>query len=244
MPGGEKEGGSPHEPATPQKLLSSSQQKGTGKLTSDTVHPGMVRRGVAKEGQTIYEYKQTSSNADDRAEARMAARLSEEGYDVHFRANDKGGDLEVEGVRTEVKHSHAGDIANQMRKAAQQGVDQVIIDGSTVGLTEEQVRAGIDKYEGLAGEMVAGESRVRNPKMRDLKTAFIVTGDGTMYIYHRGTSLRRLTERRSRRHARSSRARRRRRMWLAKCWPKLRAYCRTVWWLTMMPRAASNSSTM
>lgn len=77
----------------------------------------------------------------------------------------------------------------RMRKAAQQGVDQVIIDGSTVGRTEEQVRAGIDKYEGLAGEMVAGESRVRNPKMRDLKTAFIVTGDGTIYIYHRVTSL-------------------------------------------------------
>jgi hypothetical protein len=189
VPGGEKEGGSPHEPATPQKLLSSRQQKGTGKLTSDPVHPGMVRRGEAKAGETIYEYKQNSSKPDDRAEARMAARLAEEGYDVHFRANDKGGDLEVDGVKTEVKHSHAGNIANQMSKAAQQGVDQVIIDGSTVGLTEEQVRAGIDKYEALAQEMVAGESRQRNPKLRDLKTAFIVTGDGTMHIYHRGTSL-------------------------------------------------------
>jgi len=27
-------------------------------------------------------------------------------------------------------------------------------------------------------------------------------------------------------------------------WPNLRAHCRTVSWLTMMPRAASNSSTM
>ncbi len=37
---------------------------------------------------------------------------------------------------------------------------------------------------------------------------------------------------------------RRRRIWLANCWPNLRAHCRTVLWLTMMPRAASNSSTM
>ena len=37
---------------------------------------------------------------------------------------------------------------------------------------------------------------------------------------------------------------RRRRIWLANGWPNLRAHCRTVSWLTMMPRAASNSSTM
>src|SRR5271156_775634 len=37
---------------------------------------------------------------------------------------------------------------------------------------------------------------------------------------------------------------RRRRIWLANGWPTLRAHCRTVSWLTMMPRAASNSSTM
>ena len=36
----------------------------------------------------------------------------------------------------------------------------------------------------------------------------------------------------------------RRRFWLANGWPNLRAHCRTVSWLTMMPRAASNSSTM
>ena len=178
-PGGGKGSG------TPQKVLSS----GTGKLTSDAVHPGMVRRGEAKAGETIYQFKQRSSNPDDRAEARMAARLAAEGYDVHFRANDKGGDLVVGGVKTEVKHSHAGNIHNQMSKAAHQGVDQVIIDGSTKGLTKEHVRAGIDRYEAMAGEMVVGEGRPRHPKLRDLKTAFIVTGDGAMYIYHRGTSL-------------------------------------------------------
>jgi len=32
-------------------------------------------------------------------------------------------------------------------------------------------------------------AEARNPKMRDLKTVFIVTGDGKMYIYHRGTGL-------------------------------------------------------
>ena len=189
VPGDEKGGGQAHGSGTPQKLLSSSQLKGTGKLTSDAVHPGMVKRGKATAGQTVYEFKQNSSNPDDQAEARMAARLADEGYDVHFRANDKGGDLEVGGVKTEVKHSHAGNIANQMSKAAGQGVDQVIIDGSTIGLTEKQVRAGIDKYEALAQDMVVGESRPRHPKLRDLKTAFIVTGDGTMYIYHRDTSL-------------------------------------------------------
>src|SRR4051794_3435526 len=30
-----------------------------------------------------------------------------------------------------------------------------------------------------------------------------------------------------------------RRIWLAKAWPNLRAHCRTVSWLTSMPRAAS-----
>ena len=36
----------------------------------------------------------------------------------------------------------------------------------------------------------------------------------------------------------------RRRIWLAKACPNLRAHCRTVLWLTTMPRAASISSTM
>jgi len=189
VPGDEKSGGPSHESGTPQKVLSSSQLKGTGKLTSDPVHPGMVRRGEATAGQTMYEFKRTSSNPDDRAEARMAARLAEEGYDVHFRANDKGGDLVVAGVTTDVKHPRTAHIANSMNSAAQQGADQVIIDGTTVGLTEQQVRAGIDNYEAMAGEMVMGEGRPRHPKLRDLKTVFIVTGDGTMYVYHRGTSL-------------------------------------------------------
>ena len=188
-PGNEKGGGQPQGSGTPQKLLSSSQLKGTGTLTSDPVHPNWVKQGKAKAGQTMYEFKQTSTNPDDQAEARMGARLAEEGYDVKFRANDKGGDLEVEGVKTEVKHSHAGNIKNQMAKAAQQGVDQVIIDGTTTGLTDAQARAGIDNYEAMAGEMVAGESRVRHPKLRELKTAFIVMGDGTIYVYHRDTSL-------------------------------------------------------
>jgi hypothetical protein len=189
LPGDEKGGGQSHESGTSQKVLNSSQQKGTGNLTSDPVHPGMVRRGEATEGQTIYEFKLTSSNPDDRAEARMAARLAAEGYDVHFRANDKGGDLEVAGVRTDVKNPRTANIATPMSSAAQQGADQVVIDGTTIGLTEEQVRAGVDKYEAMAQDMVVGESRPRHPKLRDLKTAFIVTGDGTMYIYHRGTSL-------------------------------------------------------
>jgi hypothetical protein len=189
VPGGENEGGSPHEPATPQKMLSSSQLKGTGKLESDPVTPRMVRRGEAKAGQTMYEFKQTSSKPDDRAEARMAARLAEEGYDVRFRANDKGGDLEVDGVTTDVKNTRSGNIVTPMSAAAQQGADQVIIDGTTIGLTEEQVRVGIDKYEAMAQEMVVGESRPRHPKLRDLKIAFIVKGDGRMYIYHRDKSL-------------------------------------------------------
>src|SRR5215218_7408626 len=35
-----------------------------------------------------------------------------------------------------------------------------------------------------------------------------------------------------------------RRIWLASAWPNLRAHCRTLSWLTMIPRAASISSTM
>jgi hypothetical protein len=189
VPGDEKGGGQPHTSGTPQKLLSSSQLKGTGKLTSDAVHPSMVRRGEAKAGQTMYEFKQTSSNPDDRAEARMAARLAAEGYDVHFRANDKGGDLVVQGVTTDVKNPRTANIATPMSSAAQQGADQVIIDGSTIGLTDAQVRAGIDKYEAMAQVMVVDEGRPRHPKLRDLKTAFIVKGDGTIYVYHRDTSL-------------------------------------------------------
>ncbi|MDO9164088.1 MAG: DUF4157 domain-containing protein [Methylococcaceae bacterium] len=187
-PGNEKGGGQPQGSGTPQKLLSSSQLKGTGKLTSDPVRPGMIKRGEAKAGQTMYEFKQTSNNADDRAEARMAARLAAEGYDVHFRANDKGGDLVVGGVPTDVKNSR-GNITTQMISAAQQGADQVIIDGSTTRLTNAQVRAGIDQYEAMAGQLAVGEPRPRHPKLRDLKTAFIVLGDGTIYVYHRDTSL-------------------------------------------------------
>ena len=137
----------------------------------------------------MYEYKQRSSKPSDRAEARMAARMAEEGYNVRFRANDKGGDLEVDGVKTEVKLVEGKNIANQMTKAAQQGVDQVIIDGSVVGLTDEQVRAGIDAYEEMAQNMVESEGRPRHPQLRRLKVAFIVEGDGTMYVYNRGTSL-------------------------------------------------------
>ncbi len=187
-PGNGKGGGQPQGSGTPQKMLNSSLQKGTGKLTSDPVHPGMVKRGQAKEGQSMYDFKKASTKPDDQAEVRMADRLTAEGYDVHFRANDKGGDLVVGGVPTDVKHSR-GNVATQMSSAAQQGADQVIIDGSTAKLTREQVNAGIQKYESMAGEMVAGESRVRHPKLRELKTAFIVMGDGTIYIYHRDTSL-------------------------------------------------------
>ncbi len=35
-----------------------------------------------------------------------------------------------------------------------------------------------------------------------------------------------------------------RRLWLAKLWPNFIAHCRTVSWLTRMPRAASISSTI
>jgi len=73
--------------------------------------------------------------------------------------------------------------------AARQGADQVAIDGTGAGLTEQQARAGIAKYEEMASQMVAGESRVRHPKLRELKMAFIVLGDGTLFIYHRDTSL-------------------------------------------------------
>src|SRR4051812_19638515 len=45
-------------------------------------------------------------------------------------------------------------------------------------------------------------------------------------------------------HHLSPAAGRRRRIRLAKAWPNLRAHCRTLSWLTMMPRAASISSTI
>jgi hypothetical protein len=35
-----------------------------------------------------------------------------------------------------------------------------------------------------------------------------------------------------------------RRIWFANACPNFTAHCRTVSWLTMMPRAASNSSTI
>jgi hypothetical protein len=180
VPGAEEEGGTARESAPEQKLLSSSQLKGTGKLTSDPVRPALVRRGLAKAGETMYEYKMRSSDADDQAEARMADRLSAEGHDVHFRAADKGGDLIVDGVLTDVKHPRTQNIETAMGAAAQQGANQVVIDGARAGLTDENAHAAIQKFETNAQE---------HPKLRNLETAFIVLKDGSIYIYHRTTSL-------------------------------------------------------
>ena len=51
------------------------------------------------------------------------------------------------------------------------------IDGTTVGLSEEQAVAGIREFE--------AEAAKRPEKYRDIETVYLLLGDGKVYVYHR-----------------------------------------------------------
>jgi hypothetical protein len=165
-----------------QKLLSSSALKGTGKLTSDldVKSVELVREGKATAPKTRYDVKKESTKPDDQAEVRMADRFAAEGYKVEFRAHDRGGDLFVDGILTDVKHAHTERIVSAITRGARQGADQVIIDGTTIKLTQEAVDVGIREFETHA---------IKNWKLRNIKTIYVVKGDGNIFVYHRTMSL-------------------------------------------------------
>jgi hypothetical protein len=179
MPRRQREGGEPEGPEPtgtgggrdPQKLLESKSRT----ITSDD-DPRSVKlsRRTKTKPKTVYEVKKASPDPDTQAEVRVAEHLADEGYDVHF---GTGADLTVDGVRMDVKHlrSKSG-ITSAIDRSRNQS-EQVALDGSTIGLTEEEAVTGIRAFE--------AEAAKRPDKYRRVKMVYVLLGDGRVYIYHR-----------------------------------------------------------
>ena len=131
--------------------------------------------------RTVYEAKRASADPDIQAEVRMAERLRDSGYRVHFTAGGHGeADLRVNDIPTDVKHlsrAEAGTLRNTIGRGASQG-EQVVIDGTTVRLTRQTALEGIAQFEEQAGRHPGPVARLR--------VIIIVLGDGTMHVHHRG----------------------------------------------------------
>ncbi len=129
----------------------------------------------------MYEAKRASADPDIQAEVRMAERLRDSGYRVHFTAGGHGeADLRVNDIPTDVKHlsrAEAGTLRNTIGRGASQG-EQVVIDGTTVRLTRQTALEGIAQFEEQAGRHPGPVARLR--------VIIIVLGDGTMHVHHRG----------------------------------------------------------
>ena len=182
MPRRQREGGDPEGTEPPgtggtggggnsQKLLESKART----ITSDD-DPRSVKlsRPTKQKPKTVYEVKKASPDPDTQAEVRVAEHLADEGYDVHF---GTGADLTVDGVRMDVKHlrSKSG-ITSAIDRSRNQS-EQVALDGSTIGLTEEEAVTGIKAFE--------AEAAKRPDKYRRVKMVYVLLGDGKVYIYHR-----------------------------------------------------------
>ena len=150
-------------------------------ITSDVdSRSAKVARRDSTQPKTVYEIKKMSKDPSDQAEVRVAERFAEDGHDVHFNDDDRHGDLKVDGVATDVKHlEKTNSIVSAVQRGLKQG-EQVILDGTTVKLTPEDTYAEIRELE--------AEIAKHPGKFRNLKTIFIVEGDGTIYIYHTGKS--------------------------------------------------------
>jgi hypothetical protein len=131
--------------------------------------------------KSVYEVKQASADPDIRAEVRMGEHLDADGHQVHFNADDRYGDLTVDGVPTDVKHlrKKGGVSIKSAIDSAKKQAPQVAIDGTDVGLTEEEAVAGLKDFEAVAAEPD------RREKYRSIETVYILLSDGKVYVYHR-----------------------------------------------------------
>ena len=112
----------------------------------------------------------------------MANLLAKEGHHVRYNADDTKGDLTVDDRGMDVKHLHKTDgMVSAINNGRGQG-EAVILDGTTVKLTQEQAEAGLAEFEHQAAKHPG--------KYTGLKTIYVVKGDGTMVVHHRDTALR------------------------------------------------------
>ena len=173
LPGEEEENISPSPNKPTQKLLGSKRIKITSDEDTRSVKVGWRTKTPPR---TVYEVKKASTDPSDQSEVRMAELFAEDGHEVHFNAQDAGGDLTVDNIRTDVKHLNTKSIAGAIERGRTQG-EQVILDGTTIKLSHEDTVAGIRSYEKVVAQHPG--------KFRNLKTIYIVEGDGTIYVYHR-----------------------------------------------------------
>jgi len=167
-----------HDAGNPsQKLLDKKEPS----ITSD-VDPRSAKLAARDktEAKSVYEVKKESKDPSDQAEVRIAERFAQDGHKIHFNADDRHGDLTVDGVATDVKHlTKNNSIPSAIQRGLTQG-EQVILDGTTVNLTKQDTAAGIRELE--------TEIAKHPGKFRNLRTIYIMEGDGTIYIYHTAKS--------------------------------------------------------
>lgn len=175
LPATETPGFTPKAPGgSTQKLLGS-----TSRVITSDVDPRSVKlaQRTKIKLQTVYEVKKTSSDPDIQAEVRMGEHLADGGHHVHFNANDSRGDLMVDGMHTDVKHLRKNNSIRSAISRARKQAEQVVIDGTTVGISHADAVAGIKDFEAQA-EKHPGS-------YRGIKTVYVVEGDGHVYIYTR-----------------------------------------------------------
>lgn len=156
---------------TPQATGGPTPQPGAGKITSE-MHPKY-------KDQTVYDVKKKSTDADELAEVRMAEYLVKNGHDVHFTQGVGETDLKVDGIHTDVKHlreAHPKNVLSAIQRGAKQG-PQVLIDGTTVGLTKEQAEEGIKLFEEIAQKHPGPAA--------GMKKVMIVFSDGSVLVHTR-----------------------------------------------------------
>ena len=154
-----------------QKLLGSKPRRITSDLDPRSVKLARRNKGTP---ETIYQVKKASHDPDIQAEVRMGEHLADDGHEVHFNA---GTDLTVDGVLTDVKHLRTRDgIPSAIERGRKQG-QQVAIDGTSVGLSQDDAVRGLKEFE--------LEAAKRPGKYQQVRKVYILLGNGKVYIYHR-----------------------------------------------------------
>jgi predicted NUDIX family NTP pyrophosphohydrolase len=160
-----------------------------GQITSDLDRSSLktFKKGGAK-AKTVYEVKKASAVASEQAEARMGEVFQRDGYDVHFNADDRHGDLTIKpagagedvGRRADVKLlTQTRSINSPVLQAVGQAPD-VIIDGTVVRLT----RADTERMVADLEQRIAQHPE----RYKGIETIYIVEGSAehpTIYIHHR-----------------------------------------------------------
>ncbi len=153
-------------------------------ITSD-IERASAKRAERGKGQevTVYQRKKLHPrDASEEAEVRMAEQFAKEGHTVHFNADDRFGDLTVDGVRADVKYLNRQkrSITSAVREGAGQAPN-LIIDGTVVKLTSEDTARLLRKLE---DDIARHPERFKD--IGNIETIYIVEGDGTIHAYHRG----------------------------------------------------------